>query len=196
MRTSICKAASIVVVLGFTASVAAAPQKARPIDVSGSSMRVYVYKTGFFSVFAHNHVIEAPIESGEINESGSPATELSVDARRLRVLDPEVSPSTRAQIQEAMEGPKVLDARRFPEIQFQSVAVEAKGAARWIVRGNLDLHGQRHPVTVDVTLKNELYRGSATVKQTDFGIQPIRIAGGTVKVKNEVKVEFRIALAN
>jgi len=38
------------------------------------------------------------------------------------------------------------------------------------------------------------YRGSATLKQTDFGITPVTVAGGTVKVKNEVKVEFDIAL--
>jgi hypothetical protein len=30
------------------------------------------------------------------------------------------------------------------------------------------------------------------LKQSAFGIEPIRIAGGTVKVKDEVKVEFDI----
>jgi len=36
------------------------------------------------------------------------------------------------------------------------------------------------------------YRGTAALKQRDFGIDPITIAGGTVKVKDEVKVEFDI----
>jgi hypothetical protein len=36
------------------------------------------------------------------------------------------------------------------------------------------------------------YRGSASFKQSNFGISPIRIAGGTVKVKDEVKIEFDI----
>jgi hypothetical protein len=44
-----------------------------------------------------------------------------------------------------------------------------------------------------VTLKGEHYRGSATLRQTDFGIKPLTVAGGTVKVKDEVKIEFEIA---
>jgi hypothetical protein len=30
------------------------------------------------------------------------------------------------------------------------------------------------------------------VRQTDFGIQPVTAAGGAIKVKNEVRVEFEI----
>ena len=93
-----------------------------------------------------------------------------------------------------MQGPQVLDSDRFPEIRFQSTTVEPKEASRWIVHGNLDLHGQTHPVIVDVTLKDGFYRGSTTLKQTRFGITPVSIAGGTVKVKDEIKVEFEIAL--
>lgn len=36
------------------------------------------------------------------------------------------------------------------------------------------------------------YRGSATIKQADFGIKPISIGGGTIKVKDEVKIDFDI----
>ena len=112
----------------------------------------------------------------------------------MRVLDPEESEDKRAQIQKTMQGPQVLDSDRFPEIRFQSTTVEPKEASRWIVHGNLDLHGQTHPVIVDVTLKDGFYRGSTTLKQTRFGITPVSIAGGTVKVKDEIKVEFEIAL--
>jgi hypothetical protein len=49
-------------------------------------------------------------------------------------------------------------------------------------------------VSVDVALKDGLYRGTATLKQTQFGITPVRLAGGTVKVKDEIKVDFSIAL--
>jgi len=62
------------------------------------------------------------------------------------------------------------------------------------VHGNLALHGKDHLIAVEVTLKDERYRGSATLKQTDFGITPVTVAGGTVKVNDEVKVEFDIAL--
>jgi hypothetical protein len=43
-----------------------------------------------------------------------------------------------------------------------------------------------------VSLEGRHYRGSASFKQSNFGINPIRIAGGTVKVKDEVKIEFDI----
>jgi polyisoprenoid-binding protein YceI len=62
------------------------------------------------------------------------------------------------------------------------------------VHGTLDLHGQSHPVTVDVSLKDGVYQGTAALKQTEFGIKPVTVAGGTVKVKDEIKVEFAIAL--
>jgi hypothetical protein len=60
------------------------------------------------------------------------------------------------------------------------------------VRGNLNLHGKNQAVVVLVALEGGHYRGSASFKQSSFGIDPIRIAGGAVKVKDEVKIEFDI----
>jgi polyisoprenoid-binding protein YceI len=167
----------------------------RAIDVDHSSLKIHVSKSGFFSAFAHNHEIEAPIVSGEVQITGTPSVELRVDTRKMRVLDPEASESTRAQIQKTMQGPQVLDAEHFPEIHFRSPNVEAKTADHWVVRGALELHGQSHPVTADVTLKDGRYLGTATFKQTAFGITPVTVGGGTVKVKDELKIEFSIALA-
>ncbi len=176
-------------------SLAAASSESRKIDGPHSTVTVRVYKSGFLSAFAHNHEIQAPIQSGEVTESEKPSVELRVDARKLRVLDPEASDDTRAQVQKTMRGPQVLDIDRFPEIRFQSTGVELKSPGHWIVHGNFGLHGKDHPIAVEVTIKDERYRGSATLKQTDFGIKPVTVAGGTVKVKDEVKIEFEIALA-
>jgi len=38
------------------------------------------------------------------------------------------------------------------------------------------------------------YRGSTTLKQTDFGIALVNVAGGTVKVKDEVKSNSTLRL--
>jgi polyisoprenoid-binding protein YceI len=164
------------------------------IDTTHSTLTVYVYKTGVLSTFGHNHEIEAPIELGEVRSSGDSGVELRVSASKLRVMDAGVSDSTRATIQETMQSAQVLDVNRFPEIGFHSTAVEASGAGHWIVRGNLELHGQTRPISVDVSLKDGVYRGTAMLKQTQFGIAPVSAAGGTVKVKDEIKVEFSIAL--
>lgn len=173
---------------------ATASSEGREIDCTHSTITVRVYKSGFLSAFGHNHEIQAPIESGQVEESGDLSVVMRVDARKLRVLDPEASESTRAQIQETMLGPQVLDADRFPEIRFQSTEIEPRGLAHWIVHGNLTLHARERPVIFDVVLKEDHYRGSVSLKQTDFGMKPVTVAGGTVKVKDEVKIEFEIAL--
>jgi polyisoprenoid-binding protein YceI len=180
--------------LGCVTWAAAAEPEPRAIDSAHSSLRVRVSKSGVFSAFAHNHEIEAPIESGEVTAEGNPSVGLRVDARKLSVLDPEATADTRAQVQKTMLGPQVLDTERFREIHFQSSEIETKGTDHWLVHGTLDLHGQSHPVTVDVSLKDGVYRGTATLKQTEFGIKPVTVAGGTVKVKDEIRVEFAIAL--
>jgi polyisoprenoid-binding protein YceI len=169
--------------------------KTGTIDSVHSSLKIRVSKTGLFSAFAHNHEVDAPIESGEVTAAERPSVELRVDARKLHVLDPELSADTRAEIQKTMLGPQVLDTERYPEIHFHSTAVESQGIDRWLVSGNLDLHGQTQSIAVDVTLKDGVYKGSSILKQTKFGITPVTVAGGTVKVKDDLKIEFQIALS-
>lgn len=166
----------------------------QPIDVAHSKLSVHVFKSGLFSAFAHDHEIEAPIAEGNVDTSANTVT-LRLDARKLRVMDPEVSLDTRSEIQRTMEGPMVLDVEHFPEIAFESTGVESSGEDHWRVRGDLTLHGKTAPVIVDISLQDVRYRGSATVKQRDFGIRPVSIAGGSVKVKDEVRIEFDIVLA-
>jgi hypothetical protein len=162
------------------------------IDVNKSSLKVRVFKSGAFSAFAHDHEIQAPIDEGKIDSSASPSVQLRVDSRKMRVLDPEISVDKRAEIQHMMEGNAVLDAEHFPEISYRSTAITKTGDAQWEVRGNLTLHGKNQPVVVVVSLEGGHYRGSASFKQSIFDINPIRIAGGAVKVKDEVKIEFDI----
>jgi polyisoprenoid-binding protein YceI len=187
------KALALVMAAGLSPSILLC--QSRTIDAEHSGLKVRVLKTGFFSAFAHNHEIDAPITRGVVDTSGHASAELSVDARKLRVADPEVSEKDRGDIQKTMLGPEVLDSEHFPEIVFKSTAVEPNGADRWTVRGELTLHGQTRLVAVDVSYRAGHYTGQATLKQTEFGIKPVSIAGGTVKVKDAVRVEFDIQLA-
>lgn len=184
---------TILAILVAVAGPVFANTEGRHIDNAHSTMTVYVYKTGILSGLAHNHEIEAPIESGEVNNSERPSVELRVNSGKLRVLDPEVSDGTREKIQATMQSAEVLDVGQFPEIHFQSTGVEADGTGRWVVHGNLDLHGQTRPISFEVALKDGLYQGTAVLRQSGFGITPVKIAGGTVKVKDEIKVAFSIA---
>ena len=188
------KVSLLFALLACAAAPAFGNSDARPIDVARSTLTLYVFKTGLFSGFAHNHEIEAPIESGEVKESEGAAVELRIKSNKLRVLDPKDSEDTRAKIQTTMQGAEVLDVQRFPEIHFQSTSVEPGGTDHWVVHGDLNLHGQTHPISFEVSLKDGLYQGTALLEQSGFGITPIKIAGGTVKVKDEVKLVFSIAL--
>ena len=164
---------------------------ASDIDTQQSVMTVRVLKAGLFSAFGHEHEISVPIKDGKFSESER-SVELTVAARQMRVMDKDVSDKDRAEIQEAMLGPKVLDTARFPEIHFRSTTVEPAGSGRWTVSGDLTLHGQTRPVKFEIQAQNGHYQGSAQLKQKDFGIEPIVVGGGAVKVKNELRVEFDI----
>ena len=157
-------------------------------------MTVYVYKHGIFAFAADNHEVDAPIASGSF-DAPKRSVDLSVDATKMRVLDPSMPADKRANVQANMSGPMVLDAGKYPAIEFRSTKIEPAANGHWAVTGDLSLHGQTHSIVVDVVDNGETrFTGSATVRQTEFGITPIRIAGGTVKVRDDVKVVFDITL--
>ena len=185
-------------------SVVAYPQS-RPIDAQRSSITVHVERAGFFSFAGDNHEIGAPLLSGSLVETKDESkcdVELVVDAAHMQVLDPKASADTRAKVQVKMLGPDVLDVARFPRIEFRSrnISVTPLNGARLKnpgdmllrIAGDLTLHGQTHPVEFEAIGANGHYHGSAKLKQTDFGIKPITIAGGAVKVKDEVTIDFEI----
>jgi len=161
------------------------------IDPEKSVITVTVFKAGLFSALGHNHEITAPIRSGSFSQQ-PPAVSLTVNARDLKVMDRDISDKDRAEIQQTMLGPKVLDSERFPEIRFQSRQVERSGQGKWIIEGDLTVRGQTQPVKVVVTYQAGHYRGAAEVKQKDFGITPVSAAGGAVKTKNEMRIEFDV----
>jgi len=168
--------------------------QARAIDTAKSVMTVRVSKAGLLSAFGHNHEIAAAIDAGKVNVT-SREVELHVKARALQVRDPGVSDKDRAEIQSTMSGPEVLDVEHHPEISFKSSGAEQAGAGSWKLAGQLTLHGQTRTVAVDVREEGDHYVGTSRFKLTEFGIQPVKVAGGTVKVKDEILIEFNIQLA-
>jgi hypothetical protein len=174
-------------------TAASAHAQRRPIDTAHSTLTVFVYKSGLFSAFADDHVIKAPVSRGWLADGPSAGVEVSIHAADLNVMDPSLAADRRAEVQAKMLSADVLDVAKFPDITFTSNAVESAGADRWNVSGRLTLHGQSRDITFAVARAGNIYRGEARIKQRDFGIEPIRVAGGTVKVKDEVKVAFEIA---
>jgi polyisoprenoid-binding protein YceI len=183
--------AALIASLGCAAAANAQP---RAIDTAKSVLTIRVSKAGLLSAVGHNHEIAAPISSGTLDVGGR-RVELHALAGKLEVRDPGVSGKDRAEIQSTMLGPQVLDAAGHPEIVFRSTSVEAAGAGSWKVTGELTLRGQTHTVVVEVREDGEHYVGTASFKQTEFGIQPVKVAGGTIRVKDEIRIEFNVQLA-
>jgi polyisoprenoid-binding protein YceI len=178
--------------LAFALLSAPANAETWAIDAEKSSFTVHVFKSGLFSAFGDNHEVRATVASGSVSDGDKPAVELEVDARQMAVLDPDLAKEKRAEVQKRMLGPEVLDVAKFPEIRFKSTAVKPAGEGRWHVEGELELRGKKVPLSFEVTGTKERFRGSATVRQRAFGIEPISVAGGTVKVRDDVKVDFEI----
>ena len=72
-------------------------------------------------------------------------------------------------------------------IAFESSSVKADGD-RLEVSGDLELGGRRAPIVFELTLAGGRITGTATVKQTDWGIKPYSALFGTLKVLDEVQV--------
>jgi polyisoprenoid-binding protein YceI len=191
-RTAIRSVLRLLLPLALISCVGTAAGQVAPIDTAHSRLLIHVSKTGVFSGFADNHEVEARIAKG-ILDAKSGQLRLSVDSRQMQVLDPQLPPDKRRQVQERMLGPEVLDSTHFPEIVFESTHVEHGQEGAVIVNGRLSLHGATKPISLVAHLKNGRYTGTFVLKQRDFSIIPVSIAGGTVKVKDELAIDFDIA---
>ena len=163
-----------------------------PIDVQRSTITIHVGKAGLLSAAGHDHWIAAPISSGTIRESADPHVEFTVETAKMTVKpDPKVDAKTQAQIQKDMEE-MTLETKKFPEITFRSSRIEKLGNGQWKVEGDLSLHGVTKPVRLTAKRSGDSYTARTVLKQTDFGIKPISVGGGMIKVKNEVEIDFQI----
>lgn len=164
----------------------------RPIDLQRSTITIHVGKAGLFSAAGHEHWINAPIASGALRDSSSPHIEFTVESSKMTVKpDPKVDASTEAQIQKDMEE-MTLETKKFPEIAFHSTRIEKLSDGQWKVEGDLSLHGVTKQVSLMAKKDGDAYSAHTVLKQTDFGIKPITVGGGMIKVKNEIDLDFQI----
>jgi len=181
------------------------------IDVSAESaclvsgrgqFQIHADAGGLFGAFAHDHLIAAQKIEGcaTIDPKNLPRSSVKVTFRAadLRVLDPRESADDREKVQKTMET-EVLRIADYPQITFESTSVEAAGNDRFRVLGNLTIRGKSQPAVIPVVLKHlsdSTYEvtGEYKFKQSAFGIKPISLAGGTIKVKDELRAEFDLFL--
>lgn len=161
------------------------------IDTQRSLLTIHVGKGGLFSAAGHEHWVRAPFSEGSFSANAPAHVTFKVDARALTVTpDEQLSADKQAEVQKTMQT-QVLESNKYPDIIFRSTQIEQSQVNQWLVTGDLSLHGQTRSIHVEVRADGDSYKGSAKLKQTDFGIRPISV-GGLVKVKNELDIQFTV----
>jgi polyisoprenoid-binding protein YceI len=194
---------AVVALLAVFAACGAA-QTTYAIDPARSTLEIDVYREGLLRAFGHDHLVTARDLSGAVqfdpNRVENSSVTLRVATKSLTVMDPGQSEKDRGQVQARMQGDGVLDVARYPEIIFQSNRLEKAERQgdgwRILLAGTLEIHGVRKPAAFPVVVRllpDALSaQGEVFLLQTAFGITPVKVAGGTVKVKDRLRVRFVI----
>ncbi|MEO3809257.1 YceI family protein [Sphaerisporangium sp. B11E5] len=149
-------------------------------------------RQGVAAQAGHDLTIEVTRWSGEVIEDGGTA-ELRVTAETasLRVLSgtggvTTLTDSDRREIERNAR--RLLDCDRHPEAVFTMGGGDP---------GTLTLRGRSGPFTLTVTpLGGGRYRGTGTVRQSDYGIKPYTAFLGMLKVADPVEVEAEVELTS
>jgi hypothetical protein len=160
-----------------------------------ASLTVRTKRTGAASKAGHDLLIEVTAWSATLDPDADPALTLTADSRSLRVLEGSggiqaLGEDDKAGIEQTIDE-EVLTGTA---IEFRSSMVELGSDGSGTVDGELELAGRRHPVTVELTVAEDgRLTGSATVRQSDWGMKPYSALFGTLKVADEVEVQVDTA---
>jgi polyisoprenoid-binding protein YceI len=169
------------------------------IDCNKGEFTVQAFASGLLSGLGHSPSFAVSEFSGQVTvpdeDTGKATCFIVIKTNSLLLLD-KVSEHDRHDIEGTMRT-KVLEVSRFPEIVFVGAIVSSQsGKAGDLVElaGELTLHGKErtHLVNAEVRIDDREIRarGESKVRQTEYAIQLVSVAGGMLKVKDEVKVSF------
>jgi len=163
------------------------------IDPARSHFVVQAFVTGMLSRLGHSPTFAIRNYQGEAILEPEPSLSMRIEAASLAVTD-RVSDKDRREMERTMFD-EVLEVRRYREILYQSTKAWMEGGQAK-VEGELTLHGVTRPqsLTAQVELTGESLRaqGQFAVLQSAYDIKPVRVAGGTLKLKDELQCSFDI----
>ncbi len=169
------------------------------LDAGLSRFAVQVFAGGLLSAFGHSPVIAIRDFQGEIDYHAQAVEksiiELRIDANALEVAS-DVSDRDRREIVRIMRQ-EVLEVDRYPKIVYHCSRVSASTTGQgqhWAaLNGDLTMHGitRNQSVSARVSISGNTLRASGEfiVRQTDYGIRLVSVAG-VLKVKDELKLSF------
>jgi polyisoprenoid-binding protein YceI len=167
-----------------------------------SQFTVQAFASGMIAVVAHSPKIairDWKGETGFVPDSIKNAyLSLTAKTASLEVTD-DLPEDDRKQLHRVMHH-EILETIKFPEFTFESSAIEAEREKQDLYRlnvtGGLTLHGVTNPQSfvAQVVFGVDGYRayGSFTIFQSDHGLKIASIAGGTLKLRDELKCSFYV----
>jgi polyisoprenoid-binding protein YceI len=200
--------ACVALLLGLGSAIVAGQQAVASavytIDPKASEVRIHVDKSGVFGFAGHTHEVRAPVAEGRVEVIATDLSRSTVhvafDASALRVSGEGEPKDDVPEVQRTMVSEKVLDVAKFPRITFSSKTIEVierqGDRIKLRITGDLTLHGvtkSEHADTSVILTKDRVRaEGTFNVQQTNYGIEPVTAGGGTVKVKDAVRITFTL----
>ena len=172
------------------------------IDARASLFTVQAFAAGIVAVVAHSPKFAIREMVGEMEfvpETMEKASlQLTIIVGSLEIMD-EVSAMDRREIERVMFD-EVLQKSVYPRIEYKSSRVSAsktgENVFRVNVNGDLTLHGITRGVGLEaqVVAGEDTLRaqGSFTLLQSDYGLRIASVAGGTLKLKDELRCAYFI----
>jgi polyisoprenoid-binding protein YceI len=172
------------------------------IDPGRSLFTVQAFAAGLLSAFAHSPTFAVRVYGGEVrlaDTAESLELELTVNPASLDLQD-RVSASDRREIEARMQG-EVLETSVYRSIGYRGGVVQAgtigQGQYRLTIGGELSLHGVTRPHRVDAELivfgDGLRLGGGSVLRMSEYGVRPVTALGGTIKLKDELKLSFDLA---
>jgi polyisoprenoid-binding protein YceI len=172
------------------------------IDPKASQFTVQAFASGLISAVAHSPKIA--IRGYTADVSFVPGTladaklKVVINAAKLEVLD-ELREADRRELHRVMND-EVLETKKFPEVLFESSSISGDrlkdNLNRVNVEGQLVLHGVTNGQSFfsQVAFGVDSFRayGEFSLLQSDFGIRVASVAGGTLKLQDELKFSFYV----
>jgi polyisoprenoid-binding protein YceI len=136
--------------------------------------------------------------TGELSKAGEPlaaATDQGLSKLALATLVTGLKSGEGSSMDKNMH--KALEAEQFAEITFNLKGYELKGGAV-TAKGDLSIHGVSKAVELPGTVSAKdgglAVKGSYPLKMSDYGVKPPVMMMGTVRVKDEVTIDYDFVL--
>jgi len=172
------------------------------IDTRASRFTVRAFATGILSAMGHNPTIGIRTFSGGMKfdpeQLEASDFQLVIKSSSFGVQD-DIGDKDRREMERLMND-EVLETSKFPEIRYDTseISVTKMGDALFSAKldGSLTFHGvtRRESITTRVAFMGAMLRASGefSLNQSNYGIKPVSVAGGALKLKDELKFSFEI----